>query len=80
MRATKPTVERYNIDNCIKTFNDNQFYLILGAAARAREIASQRTFQDRNGIKMIHTNKPVVETLCEIDQGKIGAEYLNKIR
>ena len=54
--------------------------MILAAAVRAREIASQRTMLERNGSKLKYLNKPAVETLCEIDQGKIGAEYLNKIR
>lgn len=80
MKSTLSTIERYNIDHCLEAFGNNQFHLILGAAVRAREIASQRTFAERNGDRTVYANKPTVETLCEIDQGKIGAEYLNKIR
>jgi DNA-directed RNA polymerase omega subunit len=80
MRNSLNTVERYNIDNCITPFGGNRFRMILAAAARAREIASQRTIAEKNGNKTQHQNKPVVETLCEIDEGKIGAEYLDKIR
>ena len=79
IKATN-TVERYNIDNCLEPFGGNRFHMILAAAVRAREIASQRTMLERNGSKLKYLNKPAVETLCEIDQGKIGAEYLNKIR
>jgi DNA-directed RNA polymerase omega subunit len=74
------TVERYNIDNCIKPFNGNRFQMILAGALRAREIANKRTIADKNGDRTRHANKPTVEALVEIDQGKFGAEYLNKIK
>ena len=74
------TVERYNIDNCIKPFEGNRFRMILAGAARAREIANKRVIAEKNGDKTRHANKPNVEALCEIDQGKFGAEYLKKIR
>ena len=74
------TVERYNIDNCIKPFEGNRFRMILAGALRAREIASKRTIAEKNGDRTKHQNKPTVEALCEIDQGKFGAEYLNKIK
>lgn len=74
------SVEKVDIDKCLEVFGGNRFYLILGAAARAREIASQRIFHDRNGIKMKYENKPSVEALCDIASGKIGKEYLNKIK
>lgn len=80
MKATISTVERYNIDRCLKEFGNNQFHLILGAAVRAREIATQRTHATRNGDRTVYVNKPIVEALCEIDQGKIGADYLNKVQ
>jgi DNA-directed RNA polymerase omega subunit len=74
------TIERYNVDNCIKPFEGNRFRMILAAATRAREIANQRTMMEKNGVKIKYDNKPAVETLCEIDQGVFGAEYLNKIK
>jgi len=80
MKATINTVERYNIDNCLKVFDGSRYKMILAAAARAREIANKRTFAEKNGDRTKHVNKPIVEALCEIDQGKFGAEYLNKIR
>ncbi len=74
------SVEKVDIDKCLEVFGGNRFYLILGAAARARELANQRIFHDRNGIKMKYENKPVVEALCDIASGKVGKEYLNKIK
>jgi len=74
------TVERYNIDNCVKTFDGSRYRMILAGAARAREIASKRSIAEKGGDRTKHENKPVVEALCEIDQGKIGQEYLNKLR
>jgi DNA-directed RNA polymerase subunit K/omega len=74
------TVERYNIDNCIKPFEGNRFKMILAGAIRAREIASKRTIADKNGNRIKYDNKPTVEALCEIDQGVFGAEYLNKLK
>ena len=74
------TVERYNIDNCIKPFEGNRFKMILAGATRAREIANTRNIADKNGNRKPYPNKSVVEALCEIDQGVFGAEYLNKIK
>ena len=80
MKNTVNTVERYNIDNCITPFEGNRFRMILAGAVRAREIATKRIIAEKNGDRSKHANKPIVEALCEIDQGKFGAEYLNKIR
>ena len=80
MKNTVNTVERYNIDNCVKTFDGSRYKMILAGAVRAREIASKRIIAEKNGDRSKHVNKPIVEALCEIDQGKFGAEYLNKIR
>jgi DNA-directed RNA polymerase subunit K/omega len=74
------TVERYNIDNCLTPFEGNRFRMILAASVRAREIANTRNIADKNGNRTPYPNKSVVEALCEIDQGKIGSEYLNKIK
>lgn len=74
------SVERVNIDKALAVFDNNQFYLILAAAVRSREIATQRTFQERNGVKMTYEHKSNVAALCEIADGTIGKEYLNKVR
>lgn len=74
------SVERYNIDNCLKPFGNNRYQMILASATRAREIANKRTFAEKHGDRTKHTNKPTVEALVEIDQGLFGVEYLNKIK
>lgn len=79
-KSVKNTVERYNIDNCVKTFGGSRYRMILAGAARAREIANKRVFAEKHGDRTKYTNKPTVEALCEIDQGKFGAEYLDKLK
>ena len=79
-KSVKNTVERYNIDNCVKAFGGSRYQMIIAGAARAREIANKRMFSEKHGDRTKYVNKPVVEALCEIDQGQIGQEYINKIR
>ena len=64
----------------MKAFGGSRYQMILAAAARAREIANKRSFAEKHGDRTKYANKPNVEALCEIDQGKIGVEYLNKLR
>ena len=74
------SIEKVNIDQALDVFDNNQFQLILAASVRAREIASQRVFQERNGARVLYESKPTVEALAEVADGKVGKEYLNKIR
>lgn len=74
------SVERYNIDNCLKPFGNNRYQMILASATRAREIANKRTFAEKHGDKTKYANKPTVEALVEIDQGLFGVEYLDKLK
>jgi DNA-directed RNA polymerase subunit K/omega len=80
MAALKSSIEVYNIDDALAVFGNNQFQLILAASIRSREIATQRTFQERNGVKMTYENKSNVTALYEIANGTVGKEYLNKVR
>jgi DNA-directed RNA polymerase subunit K/omega len=80
MTAKKSSVEVYNIDDALAVFDHNQFNLILAAAVRAREIATARTIAERNGSTVKYANRHSVTALAEIAEGKIGKEYLNKIR
>jgi DNA-directed RNA polymerase omega subunit len=79
-KSVKNTVERYNIDNCVRVFGGSRYKMILAGATRAREIANKRVFDEKHEVRTKHENKPVVEALCEIDQGKIGEEYLSKLK
>ena len=46
--------------------------MILAGVIRAREIATKRSIAEKNGDRTKHTNKPIVQALCEIDQGVIS--------
>ena len=53
----------------------NKFNLVLIAAARAREIARAH----KNAERKDHIN-PAMDALLEVQSGKLGKEYLRKIR
>ena len=74
------TVEKVDIDKCLEVFGGSRFQMILGASIRAREIANARIIADRAEVKPKYDNKPVVTALCEIADGKIGVDYLNKLK
>lgn len=80
MKRIINTVERYNIDNCLKSFGGNRYQMILAGAHRAREIANKRSFAEKHGDRTKYQNKPVVEALCEIDQGQFDVTYLHRIK
>jgi DNA-directed RNA polymerase subunit K/omega len=79
MAAKKHSVEIYNIDDALAVFDNNQFELILAAAVRAREIATERTTAERNGSNKKYSNRHSVQALVEFANGSVGKEYLNKV-
>ena len=60
---------------CTENVGGNRFNLVLIAAQRAREISHNNHHSDRH--EHIHTP---VTALLEIQEGKIGIEYLEKFR
>jgi DNA-directed RNA polymerase subunit K/omega len=52
-----------------------RFDMVLIASMRAKEIA--RTNRDSERFEHLH---PVVTALLELQEGKIGREYLNKLK
>jgi DNA-directed RNA polymerase omega subunit len=62
-------------DLCVKNAGGNRFDLIILASVRAREISER----NKNSEKFEHLHSPV-SALLEIQEGKIGAEYLKKVR
>ena len=62
-------------DLCVENVGKNRFDLVLIAAARAREISRQH----KNSESKEHINSPV-QALLEIQVGKIGREYLKRVR
>jgi DNA-directed RNA polymerase omega subunit len=75
--AIKKLSRGTSIDNeqCVQNIGGNRFNLVLIAAARARELARQHRHAENKG----QLNAPVT-ALLEIQEGKIGAEYLKRVR
>ena len=64
-----------NTEQCVQNIGGNRFNLVLIAATRARELARQHRHAENKG----QLNAPVT-ALLEIQEGKIGAEYLKRVR
>ena len=62
-------------EQCVENIGGNRFNLVLIAAARSRELARQHRHAENKG----QLNAPVT-ALLEIQEGKIGAEYLKRVR
>jgi DNA-directed RNA polymerase subunit omega len=62
-------------DKCVEMIG-NRFNLVLVAAQRARELRRG----SRPLVENINNSTPIVLALKEIEQGKVGIEYLKKIR
>lgn len=64
-----------NTEKCVENSGGNRFDLVLIASLRARELARQH----RSTENPTQLNAPV-SALLEIQEGKIGADYLKRIR
>jgi len=64
-----------NTDLCVENVGNNRFNLILIASHRAREIKRQQSESTKR--EHLYSN---VTALLEIQEGKIGPEYLKRIR
>jgi len=62
-------------EKCVRNVGLGRFDLVLIATARAREISRQRKASE----SIEHIN-PGVSALLEIQEGKIGIEYLRKVK
>jgi DNA-directed RNA polymerase omega subunit len=62
-------------ENCVENVGANRFNLVLIAAARAREIRRQN--KDSESREHVFAN---VTALLEIQEGKVGEEYLKKVK
>ena len=69
-----------DVQKCVEQVGGNQFELILIAATRAREIANSRTIAQKANPQLKYPVKIVSSALEEVEQGKIGREYLNRVR
>ena len=64
------SIEKYDRTKCVEE-TGNQFKLVLLASARARDIANRRNFAERGGDRTTHENKPCVQALIDISEGKV---------
>jgi DNA-directed RNA polymerase omega subunit len=63
-----------DFDKCLDASGTDRFSMILIAAARAREIKRK----NMHSVRREHIF-PTVTALLEIQEGKVGKEYLKKI-
>jgi len=75
MTQTMLTRTVTDTDKCVEMIG-NRFNLVLVAAQRARELRRG----SRPLVENINNSTPIVLALKEIEQGKVGIEYLKKIR
>jgi DNA-directed RNA polymerase omega subunit len=74
MTKTFSRCSEVDTDKCVELAG-GRYNLVLMASVRTREIAS------RNRSSMLHEHlHPNVTALLEIQEGKIGQEYLKKVR
>jgi DNA-directed RNA polymerase omega subunit len=66
--------EDIDTDLCVEKIG-NKYDLVIAASARAREIM----MLNRHSTRFDHLHTPVT-ALLEIQEGKIGAEYIKKTR
>jgi DNA-directed RNA polymerase subunit omega len=75
MHKKKLTPTRNDTDKCVEMIG-NRFNLVLVASARVRELRrGSRPLVDNSN----HSTPPVL-ALSEIEAGKVGIEYLRKVR
>jgi len=80
IRTLRTSIEKVDLDACIKEFGGSRYNLILASTVRAREIAYQRLLAAKGGGNIAYESKPAVEALCEIAAGKIDKSYLKKVK
>lgn len=80
MKVTGTKSSDINVHTCVAQVGGNQFELILIAATRAREIASSRLIAQKANPQLKYNTRIVTSALEEVQAGKIGREYLNKVR
>jgi DNA-directed RNA polymerase omega subunit len=67
--------QQLDLERCVENAGGNRFNLVLMAAARAREIRRQQA----SSTKFEHIHTPVT-ALIEFEEGKIGLEYIHKVK
>jgi DNA-directed RNA polymerase subunit K/omega len=62
-------------DKCVEMSGGNRFDMVLIAAIRARELSRQHRHAENKG----QLNAPVT-ALLDIQEGRVGRDYLKRIR
>lgn len=69
---------RIDVQKAVRMFGQEQYAMILVAAARAREIHHKKNFQEKKQGQLIRTGyKPINEALNEIIEGKLTPQGYN---
>lgn len=75
MKLTDSRTSQLDNDLCVSNAGENRYDLVLIASARAREIKRQ----NRDSEKREHIFSTIT-ALLEVQEGKVGNEYLKKLR
>jgi len=75
MKITDSRGTMIDTEQCVVNVGHNRFNLVLIATARAREIKRQH----KESEKREHIF-PIITALEEIQDGKIGSDYIRKVR
>jgi DNA-directed RNA polymerase subunit K/omega len=74
-KKTQSRSPELNNDICVEQSGGNRFNLVIMASARAREIRRQN--KDSEKFEHLHS---AVTALLEFQEGKLGADYMKKIK
>ncbi len=72
--------QEIDVDLALANVGGNRFEMILIAATRAREIESTRRIAQNNNTSLKFRNRTISAALQEVEEGKVGRDYLNKVR
>jgi DNA-directed RNA polymerase omega subunit len=72
--------QEIDVDLALANIGGNRFELILIAATRAREIEANRRIAQSANNSLKFRNRTVSAALQEVEEGKVGRDYLNRVR
>jgi DNA-directed RNA polymerase omega subunit len=72
--------QEIDVDLALANIGGNRFELILIAATRAREIEATRRIAQSANNSFKFRNRTVSAALQEVEEGKVGRDYLNRVR
>ena len=72
--------QEIDVDLALANVGGNRFEMILIAATRAREIEASRRIAQNANTSLKYRNRTISAALQEVEEGKVGCDYLNKVR